>query len=93
MSTGRVTAVVGPSGVGNDDMMAVLAEACPHFQVVRRAIARAAGLGGENCRFVTGAAFARHVDLGAFCLNWTAKLCPSARRQRFARAPKSANPS
>ena len=93
MSTGRVIAVFGPSGVGNDNMVAVLANACPGIQVMRRAISRATGLGGEDYQFATETEFVRRVDQGAFHLHWAATIWSTALRQRFARAPKAANPT
>jgi ribose 1,5-bisphosphokinase len=69
---GRLIAVVGPSGVGKDSLIAALAAARPELGVVRRAVTRAPGLGGEDYDALTEADFARLRDAGRFCLWWTA---------------------
>lgn len=70
--TGRLIAVVGPSGVGKDSVIAALADRRPGLSVVRRVITRAPGLGGEDYRPVTDAEFAALAQSGAFCLSWQA---------------------
>ena len=76
MSPGQVIAVVGPSGVGKDSVMAGLAAADPGLAPVRRTITRAAGLGDEAFDAVSAAEFDRRVAAGAFCLHWHAHgLC------------------
>ena len=72
MSGGRLVAVVGPSGVGKDSVMAGIAAAAPGFRLVRRCITRAPGLGGEDYEPLTPAAFAARVASGGFCLHWEA---------------------
>ncbi|QCO57696.1 phosphonate metabolism protein/1,5-bisphosphokinase (PRPP-forming) PhnN (plasmid) [Pseudorhodobacter turbinis] len=70
MTGGRLIAVVGPSGVGKDSIMAALAS--PQMPLVRRAITRAPGLGGEDYDAMTPADFAKATEAGAFCLHWSA---------------------
>lgn len=72
MSGGRLVAVVGPSGVGKDSVMAGIAAAAPGFRLVRRCITRAPDLGGEDYEPLTPAAFAARVASGGFCLHWEA---------------------
>ena len=71
-SGGRLIAVVGPSGVGKDSVMAGLAEAVPHMHLVRRVITRAPGLGGEDYDAATPEQFATLVGEGAFAVHWQA---------------------
>jgi len=70
--SGRLIAVVGPSGVGKDSLIAGLAQARPDLHVVRRAITRAGDLGGEPYEAVSEDEFERRRAAGAFCLNWGA---------------------
>jgi len=70
--TGRLIAVVGPSGVGKDSVIAGLAAARPELHVVRRVITRPAGAGGEEFEPVTEAEFERRRVAGAFALHWRA---------------------
>ena len=72
MIPGQVIAVVGPSGVGKDSVMAGLSTALPALQIVRRTITRPAELGGEDYNAVTLEAFAAMIENNAFCLHWTA---------------------
>ena len=72
MSTGRLIAVVGPSGAGKDSVMRGLAGAAPVLVPVRRAITRAPGLGGEDYDALSEAGFAARAEAGEFCLHWTA---------------------
>lgn len=72
MSRGRLIAVVGPSGVGKDSLMAALAARDPQLGIVRRVITRAPGLGGEDYEPATEAAFDAMTAAGAFCLTWGA---------------------
>ena len=72
MSVGHVIAVVGPSGVGKDSVMAGLHAADPTLQIVRRTITRAPELGGESFDPVDDARFAQMVNVRAFCLHWRA---------------------
>ena len=71
-SGGRLIAVVGPSGVGKDSVMAGLADALPRLHLVRRVITRAPGLGGEDYDAATHAQFAALVSEGAFAVHWQA---------------------
>ena len=72
MSAGRLIAVVGPSGVGKDSVMAGMIAARPDMRRVRRTITRAPGLGGEDYDAVTPKAFEAAAQDGAFCVYWTA---------------------
>lgn len=72
MSAGCLIAVVGPSGVGKDSVMASLITARPEMRLVRRTITRAPGLGGEDYDAVTPDAFAKAAESGAFCVYWSA---------------------
>ncbi|GAB5468053.1 MAG: phosphonate metabolism protein/1,5-bisphosphokinase (PRPP-forming) PhnN [Rhodospirillales bacterium] len=72
MSAGRLIAVVGPSGVGKDSLIAGIVAAAPCIRPVRRSITRAAGLGGEAYEALTPEAFAEAARCGAFCLHWQA---------------------
>ncbi|WP_416883000.1 phosphonate metabolism protein/1,5-bisphosphokinase (PRPP-forming) PhnN [Marivita sp.] len=72
MSSGRLIAVVGPSGVGKDSVMAGMIAARPDMRLVRRTITRAPGLGGEDYDAVTPEAFDAAAQDGAFCVHWTA---------------------
>ncbi|MEO0484719.1 MAG: phosphonate metabolism protein/1,5-bisphosphokinase (PRPP-forming) PhnN [Pseudomonadota bacterium] len=69
---GRLIAVVGPSGVGKDSVMAALAAALPNAQLVRRTITRAKDAGGEDYEAVTPAEFAARAAQGAFAVHWGA---------------------
>ncbi|MEL7300846.1 MAG: phosphonate metabolism protein/1,5-bisphosphokinase (PRPP-forming) PhnN [Pseudomonadota bacterium] len=70
--TGRLIAVVGPSGVGKDSVMAGLKEALPNATLVQRVITRHADAGGENYASVTEEEFDNLVVNGAFCIHWRA---------------------
>lgn len=70
--SGRLIAVVGPSGVGKDSVMAGIAAADPRFRVVRRTITRAPNLGGEDYRAMDPQTFADAAARGAFALYWEA---------------------
>lgn len=70
--TGRLIAVVGPSGVGKDSVMSAMMRHTPHIRPVRRVITRAAGLGGEDYIPATEDAFLAMKNRGAFCLDWAA---------------------
>lgn len=69
--TGRVFAVVGPSGAGKDTLLAGLA-ASGLAHVVRRVITRPPRPGDEPFEGVSAAEFARRLAAGEFALNWQA---------------------
>lgn len=76
MSAGRLIAVVGPSGVGKDSVMAGMIAARPDLRLVRRTITRAPGLGGEDYDAVTPDTFDAAAKEHAFCIHWSAHgLC------------------
>ncbi|GFE66133.1 phosphonate metabolism protein/1,5-bisphosphokinase (PRPP-forming) PhnN [Litoreibacter roseus] len=70
--TGRFIAVVGPSGVGKDTVMAALAKADPRLHIVRRVITRDPEAGGEEFDAATVEEFNRMVADDAFALHWGA---------------------
>ena len=72
MTQGRLIAVVGPSGVGKDSVIAGLGNAAPHWHLVRRVITRAPNLGGEEYDAATPAQFEALVNDGAFAVHWKA---------------------
>ncbi|WP_227268693.1 phosphonate metabolism protein/1,5-bisphosphokinase (PRPP-forming) PhnN [Roseobacter weihaiensis] len=72
MTAGRVIAVVGPSGVGKDSVIAALGATVPALEIVRRVITRPRDMGGEDYDTVDAATFAQMVKGKAFCLHWTA---------------------
>lgn len=69
---GRLIAVVGPSGVGKDSVMAGLHAARPGLGIVRRVITRAPDLGSEDFVALTEAEFNRARERGDFALHWGA---------------------
>ncbi|MEC3862582.1 phosphonate metabolism protein/1,5-bisphosphokinase (PRPP-forming) PhnN [Mesobacterium sp. TK19101] len=69
---GRLIAVVGPSGVGKDSVMAGIAAAAPGIRPVRRVITRPREMGGEIHIAASEMEFARLRDAGGFCLHWDA---------------------
>ena len=72
MSKGRLIAVVGPSGVGKDSVMAGLIAARPDLVRVRRVITRPCDAGGEDHEAVSPALFAARAAGGEFALHWQA---------------------
>ncbi|KIC48182.1 phosphonate metabolism protein/1,5-bisphosphokinase (PRPP-forming) PhnN [Tateyamaria sp. ANG-S1] len=70
--SGRLIAVVGPSGVGKDTVMEAMAEAEPRLGLVRRVITRPTGAGGEVFDGVTVPVFQAMAREGAFALSWAA---------------------
>ncbi|PTE19771.1 phosphonate metabolism protein/1,5-bisphosphokinase (PRPP-forming) PhnN [Cereibacter changlensis JA139] len=73
--TGRLFAVVGPSGAGKDTLIALARQRLP-LHVVRRIITRPEEAGGEPFEGVTEAEFARRREAGDFALHWEAHgLC------------------
>lgn len=69
---GPVIAIVGPSGVGKDTVMAALVRAHPGLETVRRVITRSDMAGGEASEAVSQEAFDRMVEHGRFVLHWQA---------------------
>ncbi len=72
MRHGRLIAVVGPSGVGKDSVMAGLHQVMPDLFLVRRVITRAPELGGEDYDAVTVPQFQDLTANGAFAVHWGA---------------------
>ncbi|WP_298837350.1 phosphonate metabolism protein/1,5-bisphosphokinase (PRPP-forming) PhnN [uncultured Roseobacter sp.] len=72
MTRGRLIAVVGPSGVGKDSVIAGIARALPGISVVRRTITRNPDAGGEVFDPVDLRAFEAAAARGDFCLHWGA---------------------
>ena len=70
--TGRVFAVVGPSGVGKDTLLAGAVAASPSLHWARRTITRPATDGGEPYEAVTAPEFDALSHAGAFILQWPA---------------------
>ncbi|MEM8980641.1 MAG: phosphonate metabolism protein/1,5-bisphosphokinase (PRPP-forming) PhnN [Pseudomonadota bacterium] len=70
--SGRLIAVVGPSGVGKDSVMIGLRDALPHLHLVKRVITRAPGLGGEDYEAVSEAEFLDLMKRDAFAVHWQA---------------------
>lgn len=68
---GALVAVVGPSGVGKDSVIAGLVAVEPNLLWVRRAITRPPS-GTEPFESVSEAEFVRRAEAGAFCLHWRA---------------------
>jgi ribose 1,5-bisphosphokinase len=69
--TGLLVAVVGPSGVGKDSVIAGMVAARPDLVPVRRAITRPPS-GTEPFESVSPEAFAARAAAGGFCLTWEA---------------------
>jgi ribose 1,5-bisphosphokinase len=72
MSTGRLFAVVGPSGVGKDTLMRAAAARRPDLHFVRRVITRPETGGAEEFESVTPEDFAARLARGDFALHWQA---------------------
>jgi ribose 1,5-bisphosphokinase len=72
MTQGRLIAVVGPSGVGKDTVIAGLVAARPGLHRVRRAITRDAESGGEDFEALSFADFEAAEAAGAYALSWRA---------------------
>jgi len=72
MRSGRLIAVVGPSGVGKDSVMEGLAAADPTLHLVRRTITRAPELGGEDYDAVSVEKFNELASAGHFAVHWGA---------------------
>jgi ribose 1,5-bisphosphokinase len=69
--TGRLIAVVGPSGAGKDSLIAALCAARPGLARARRVITRPPAT-SEPFDAVSPAEFERMRDAGAFALHWGA---------------------
>ncbi|MGP9788864.1 phosphonate metabolism protein/1,5-bisphosphokinase (PRPP-forming) PhnN [Roseinatronobacter sp. NSM] len=69
---GSLVAVVGPSGVGKDTLIAALGQARPDFAIVQRIITRGADAGGEDHCAVSDAQFDAHLAGGKFAFFWGA---------------------
>ncbi|MCA0942402.1 phosphonate metabolism protein/1,5-bisphosphokinase (PRPP-forming) PhnN [Salipiger pacificus] len=67
-----VFALVGPSGVGKDSLLAEAAVQVPGLHVVQRVVTRAPEAGGEPCLAVSEEVFADMLEEGAFALHWGA---------------------
>ncbi len=67
-----VIAVVGPSGVGKDSVMAALCARRADIETVRRVITRPAEAGGETFTGVTPQQFRQMQAAGDFALDWQA---------------------
>ncbi|MEP1199680.1 phosphonate metabolism protein/1,5-bisphosphokinase (PRPP-forming) PhnN [Tateyamaria sp.] len=70
--SGRLIAVVGPSGVGKDTVMEAMAQADPRLGLVRRVITRPSAAGGEVFEGVNVAEFKARLAEGEFALHWGA---------------------
>lgn len=70
--TGRLIAVVGPSGVGKDSVIRGMAYARPGLRRLRRVITRPSGDPAEDFEAVDEVEFARRMATGAFVLHWRA---------------------
>lgn len=72
MSLAPVIAIVGPSGVGKDSVMAALDARAPDIQRVRRVITRPEGEDGEDFERVSVDVFEKMVLDRAFAMHWRA---------------------
>ncbi|MDX8351832.1 phosphonate metabolism protein/1,5-bisphosphokinase (PRPP-forming) PhnN [Cognatiyoonia sp. IB215182] len=70
--TGRLIAVVGPSGVGKDSVMRAMVDTMPNMVLARRVITRPSDAGGEDFDGVTDAVFDQMLREEAFVLSWPA---------------------
>ena len=70
--TGQVFAVVGPSGVGKDTLLAGAVAASPALHWARRCITRPERPGGEPFIGLSQAVFAQKCAAGEFALHWQA---------------------
>jgi ribose 1,5-bisphosphokinase len=72
MTSGRLIAVVGASGVGKDSVLAGIYAAMPHLHLAQRVITRAPELGGEDYVAVSIPEFDVMAEKGAFAMHWRA---------------------
>ena len=70
--SGRLIAMVGPSGVGKDTVMEAMVASEPRLTLVRRVITRPTQAGGEVFDGVTVPVFKAMRDAGEFALWWSA---------------------
>lgn len=70
--TGRIFAIVGPSGVGKDTLLHAVQKRAPDLLLVRRVITRPSALGGEDFDAVSEAEFDTRLAAGDFALHWKA---------------------
>lgn len=70
--SGRVFAIVGPSGAGKDTLIAGAMAAEPALHWARRVITRPKAAGGEPFEGVSAVEFARRAAAGEFALQWQA---------------------
>jgi ribose 1,5-bisphosphokinase len=70
--TGRLVAVVGPSGVGKDTLLAGAVAQRPALILARRVITRPEEAGGEPFEGVSLVEFEARKSRGAFALHWVA---------------------
>ena len=69
---GLLVAIVGPSGVGKDTLIAGLADARPDLIVARRVITRVADAGSEAHIAVSEALFDAQLAMGRYAFHWAA---------------------
>lgn len=85
--TGRIVAVVGPSGVGKDTLLAGAVAQSAAVYWARRVITRPEAAGGEPFVGIDQAGFDALRDAGEFTLNWDAHgLSYGIRHAEFAPA-------
>lgn len=69
---GQLVAVVGPSGVGKDTVLAAIKAQCPDVHLVTRVITRSTDAGGEDIISVQAQTFQQMKSNGDFALSWDA---------------------
>ena len=70
--SGRLVAVLGPSGVGKDSVLGAIRDRRPDVLVAQRVITRPAEAGGEPFEGVCEDTFRQRLDAGNFALHWQA---------------------
>jgi ribose 1,5-bisphosphokinase len=70
--SGRLIAIVGPSGVGKDSVMRALADQDNRFVLARRVITRPGDAGGEDFDAISEGGFLARQANGDFALSWPA---------------------